>query len=88
MIRQRLQSEPQFRSMYIKQVAKEMQLEQALESKLSKEGKNRQAKVRGGGRQSDGVYKEIIFSDPAATETSHAAGDENCNWQEMRFVQL
>ena len=49
MIRQRLQAEPQFRSMYIKQVAKEMQLEQALESKLSKEGKNRQAKVRGGG---------------------------------------
>ena len=46
-IRQRLQSDPQFRAMYSRQVAKEMQLEQTLEARLAKEGKNRQAKVRG-----------------------------------------
>ena len=45
MIRQRLQTDPQFRSMYPRQVAKEMQQEQALESKLSREGKNKAAKV-------------------------------------------
>jgi coiled-coil and C2 domain-containing protein 1 len=46
-IRQRLQSDPQFRAMYSRQVTKEMQLEQTLEARLANEGKNRQAKVRG-----------------------------------------
>ena len=53
MIRQRLQTDPQFRAAYPRQVAKEMQLEQALEGKLSREGKNRQAKVRG--KREEGV---------------------------------
>ena len=44
-IRQRLQSDPQFRAAYLRQVAKEIQLEQALESKLAQAGKNREAKV-------------------------------------------
>ena len=45
-IRQRLQSDPGFRAMYRGQVSKEMQLEQQLDARLTKEGKNRQAKVR------------------------------------------
>ena len=46
-IRQRLQSDPQFRGGYPCQVAKEMQQEQALEARLTQEGRNRQAKVCG-----------------------------------------
>ena len=55
-IRQRLQSDPQFRGAYTKQVAKEMQLEQTLEGKLTQAGRTREAKVReeGGGRRDGG----------------------------------
>lgn len=47
MIKQRLASDPQFRAGYPRQVAKEMQLEQTLETRLIQAGRNKQAKVIG-----------------------------------------
>lgn len=44
MIRQRVQTDPQFKQGYVRQVTKEMQAEQQLEQQLARAG-NRQAEV-------------------------------------------